>query len=217
MIYSLISDIIYNMELKEIVASNLVKLRKNAGYTQLELAEKLNYSDKAVSKWERAESLPDVETLKRIADLYHVTIDSLVNEKTNIIKRIKKSNLVFGQKLLITVLSVILVWIVSTIVFSILYWCGVGANATYSFIVALPVTFIVILVFNSIWGMLWVNFISASALLWTIALCVYIPITISADYLCFIIPIPIQIGLFIFYGLKYLNKNLQKKREKEEI
>ena len=58
------------MELKAIVAKNLVALRKNAGFTQIELAEKLNYSDKAVSKWERGESLPDIETMKRIADLH---------------------------------------------------------------------------------------------------------------------------------------------------
>ncbi|MBR3863839.1 MAG: helix-turn-helix transcriptional regulator [Clostridia bacterium] len=203
------------MELKEIVATNLVKLRKNAGFTQIELAEKLNYSDKAVSKWERGESLPDLETLKRIADLYHVSLDSLVNEKINIIKQIQKNNLIGGQKFLISVLSVILVWIIATIVFTILYWCGVGADATYSFIVALPVTFIVILVFNSVWGKLWGNFISTSALLWTIALCVYLPINTAADYLCFIIPIPVQIGLFIFYGLKHLNNSVKSKRQKE--
>ena len=62
------------MELKAIVAKNLVALRKNAGFTQIELAEKLNYSDKAVSKWERGESLPDIETMKRIADLYCVSV-----------------------------------------------------------------------------------------------------------------------------------------------
>lgn len=204
------------MELKEIVANNLVKLRKNAGFTQIELAEKLNYSDKAVSKWERAESLPDVETLKRIADLYHVSVDSLLREKENIIKQITKSKLVGGQKFLISFLSVILVWIVATLVFSILYWCGVGADATYCFIVALPVTFIVIIVFNTLWGKLWGNFVAASALLWTFALCVYLPITIEADYLCFIIPIPIQIALLIFYGLKTLNKSVKKKNTKIE-
>ena len=54
------------MELKDIVAKNLVELRKIFGFTQLEIAEKLNYSDKAISKWERGESLPDVETLKKL-------------------------------------------------------------------------------------------------------------------------------------------------------
>ena len=78
------------MELKQIVAKNLIALRKQAGLTQLDLAEKLNYSDKAVSKWERAESLPDVETVKKIADLYHVSVDALLREEKDITKKIRK-------------------------------------------------------------------------------------------------------------------------------
>lgn len=51
--------------------------------TQSDLADKLNYSDKAVSKWERAESIPDIAVLKEIADLFDVTLDYLVNEEHN--------------------------------------------------------------------------------------------------------------------------------------
>ena len=47
-------------ELKNIVASNLIELRVASGMTQSQLAEKINYSDKSVSKWERAEAIPDV-------------------------------------------------------------------------------------------------------------------------------------------------------------
>ena len=66
---------------KEIIAKNLVELRKSRKYTQQQLAEKLNYSDKAISRWEHAESLPDIETLCKIADYYHVTLDYLVGRK----------------------------------------------------------------------------------------------------------------------------------------
>ena len=59
-------------DLKPIFAENLAVLRKKKGWTQLELAERLNYSDKAVSKWERGESLPDVTILKQIADLFEL-------------------------------------------------------------------------------------------------------------------------------------------------
>ena len=92
------------MELKMIVAKNLVELRKNAKLTQIELAEKLNYSDKAVSKWERGESLPDVETLKRIAELYDVSVDALLKEQVDITKRIRKAGLTNGQKVLIALI-----------------------------------------------------------------------------------------------------------------
>ncbi len=71
--------------LKPIIAKNISNLRQQNNMTQGDLADKLNYSDKAISKWERAESIPDVAVLKKIADLFEVTLDYLVsenNEKT---------------------------------------------------------------------------------------------------------------------------------------
>ena len=63
-------------ELNKIIANNLVKSRKNAKLTQLELAEKLMYSDKNVSKWERGDSVPDVVILKQLADIYGITVNA---------------------------------------------------------------------------------------------------------------------------------------------
>ena len=65
-------------EFKLIVASNLIRLRTNAGITQAELGEKISYSDKTVSKWERAESVPDTYALKQIADIFGVTVDFII-------------------------------------------------------------------------------------------------------------------------------------------
>ncbi len=200
------------MELKEIVAKNLVALRKKAGMTQLELAEKLNYSDKAVSKWERGESLPDLETIKKLADLYSVSVDALLNEQEDIISSVKQTSLSGGQKMLITLISVVLVWAVATVAYVLLCWFGVDKlYASYAFIVALPITFIVVIVFNSMWGNIWINFLSISALLWTVALCVYLPLAITYKWLCFIVPIPLQIALLFFYGLKTLNLKIKRK------
>ena len=67
--------------LKITVAKNIADLRKAANMTQLDLASRLNYSDKAVSKWERGESLPDVATLKTIAEIFSVTVDYLLQEE----------------------------------------------------------------------------------------------------------------------------------------
>ena len=67
-------------DLKPIIAKNITVLRQNAKMTQFDLAEKLNYSDKAISKWERAESIPDVSVLKSIADLFGVTVDYLLQD-----------------------------------------------------------------------------------------------------------------------------------------
>ena len=206
------------MDLKLIFAKNLVALRKNAGLTQSELAEKLNYSDKAISKWERGESFPDVETVKRIADLYDVSIDALLKEQMDITRKIRKSALTYGQKLLITLISVVLVWAVATVVYSLLCWVDVDyLVASYSFILALPVTFIVIIVFNSLWGKVWINLLASSALLWTTALCIYLLVSLSYRWLCFIVPIPLQVVLIFFYGLKILNLEIRKKRKEEQM
>lgn len=206
------------MELKSIVAKNLVDLRKNAGFTQIEIAEKLNYSDKAVSKWERGESLPDVETIKKLADLYSVSVDAILREQKDITKRIHKYALTPSQRMLIILISVGLVWAVATTVFSVLCWVDVDdLVASYSFILALPVTFIVIIVFNSLWGKVWINLLASSALLWTTALCIYLLVSLSYRWLCFIVPIPLQVVLIFFYGLKILNLEIRKKRKEEQI
>ena len=67
-------------DLKQIISKNIVSLRNSENMTQAELAEKLNYSDKAVSKWERGDSLPDVIVIKQIADIFGVTVDSLLTD-----------------------------------------------------------------------------------------------------------------------------------------
>lgn len=202
------------MELKEIVAKNLVALRKIYSMTQAELAEKLNYSDKAVSKWERGESLPDVETIKKIADLYGVTVDCLLKENVDIKANIQKKGLIAGQKTLISLLSVLLVWIIATATYAILRWCRVDAHlSAYSFLFALPVSFIVLIVFDALWGKPWLNMLFVSGLLWTIALCIYMLMKIEERWLCFILPIPLQLAVFFWYGLKILNIRVKKKRE----
>ena len=202
------------MELKEIVAKNMIELRKFHGYTQLDVAEKLNYSDKSVSKWERAESLPDVETIKKIADLYGVTVDCLLRQNTNVTKKVRVNGLTHGQELLITLIAGVLVWVVATLCYVVLKWSGVPENwATYSFIIAIPLMFVIFLVFNCLWGKIWVNFVLVSAILWTVALAIYIPLNVEADWLCFILPIPIQAAFVFFYGLKILNINIKKKNK----
>lgn len=73
---------------KQTFGSMIAMLRKEKGMTQLELAEKMGVTDKAVSKWERDLSFPDVNTIPKLADFFNVTTDELmqvkkdVNEKT---------------------------------------------------------------------------------------------------------------------------------------
>ena len=65
-------------QLQGIIANNIVYYRKQLELTQSQLAEKINYSDKAISKWERGEGVPDIFILKQLADLFHVTVNDLL-------------------------------------------------------------------------------------------------------------------------------------------
>lgn len=67
-------------ECRLVVASNIIRLRTGAGLTQAELGEKLNYSDKSISKWERAAALPDVLVLHQMAELFGVDMDYFLTE-----------------------------------------------------------------------------------------------------------------------------------------
>ena len=77
--------------LKSIITSNLIKYRKQAGLTQAQLASKLGYSDKTVSKWEREEGVPDIYILKEIADLYGITVNDLISPSPTLGDKIKET------------------------------------------------------------------------------------------------------------------------------
>ena len=99
---------------EQIIAENLIYYRKAAGLTQLEIAEKFNYSDKSISKWERAEGLPDVLVLKALADFYGIKVDDFFKEEKQKVSVSKK-----GRHWFIFGLSETLLWLVFGLAFVI--------------------------------------------------------------------------------------------------
>lgn len=198
-------------EMKDVVAKNLIYYRKLSNLTQAELAEKLCYSDKSVSKWERGESLPDIVVLKQIADLYHITIDALISDVEKKKRSVKDLLPILKQKhALITIMAIFLVWVAATIVFACIGMVIPNIEKAWlSFIYALPISFIVSLVFTEIWGNNFLRTLSLSGLVWTLALALYLTINSQQIWLLFIIPIPIQILILIWYVYRknFLNKN----------
>ena len=153
-------------DLKDIVAKNLVELRQKAGFTQLELAEKINYTDKAVSKWERGEALPDIRVLVKIAEIYNITVDDLVSPHTS--KKIRPKMNVGKKRLLITALSVGLVWFIATVVFMILLFADVN-HPYLAFVCAPFVSAIPLIVFSAKWGNWITDTLACSLLVWGLA------------------------------------------------
>ena len=132
-------------EIKNNFAKNVRELRVDRKLNQIQLGEKLNYTSKAVSKWENGDVMPDIVTLKMIADFFDISVDTLISDKNVIRKSHKKK-----RRLLITAVSALLSFFVASIVFYILLLVHVD-KSWLSFIVAIPVSGIVLIVFSSLW------------------------------------------------------------------
>lgn len=193
------------MDIKENLAQNLARLRKSEGLTQAELAEKLNYSDKAVSKWERGESFPDLYVIKQLADFYGVTIDSLISEplakKPQPIKNKGK------RRFFIALCSTGLVWLVAITCFATINIVIPSIVHTWmAMIYAIPITMIVLLVLTSVWNKKVTACIVTSLLVWSTILSLYLSFYFLLKappdtlWMLFLIGIPLQV-LIVFWSI----------------
>lgn len=190
------------MDIKENLAKNLTLYRKAKGLTQLELAEKLNYSDKAVSKWERGESVPDLAVLKQLADFYGVKIDTLIAQpKVAIINSDKLSK----KRVAIYLCSTGLVWLIAVLSYAMINLIFPSITDTWlSFFYAIPITFIILLIFTAVWKKPWVNTIAISLVIWSILLATFLTLLVALPkppktlWMLFLIGVPAQL-LTIFF------------------
>ena len=195
-------------ELKQTISNNLTTYRKQAGLTQQELAEKINYSDKAVSKWERAEGVPDVIVLKEIADLYGITVNDFLVEHQDQHQKVKTKSF-WAKRWLITLLSAGLAFLVATIVMVV--WLLIdpsspGDVAKYVYLTAIPASLIVVLVFSCIWGKLWQRCVVVSALIWTLCLLIHLVlnvVTLSYAWTIYLVGASLQLLVILWYLLVY--------------
>lgn len=206
--------------LKAVIAANIAELRKKNGMTQQDLAAKLNYTDKAISKWERGESIPDVLVLKQIADMYGVTVDYLltdVHEETKpaVPEEATDDTMKKRQSLrtrgFVTGMSVLLVWIAALVLFIVFDTASLDYRSNWMvFACAVPASFIVWLVMNSIWFNRRRNYLIISLLMWSILALIYIPVLLFADrnlWLIFSLGIPGQAIIIMWSRLKQSGNN----------
>ena len=187
-------------DMKQTIADNITELRKKLHLTQAELAEKMGYTDKAISKWERAESIPDIVTLKEFADLCGVTLDYLV-EKEHKENRTALSKQARSNRMVISLLAAAAVWLIATVLFVYLKIFGVP-HVWLVFAGAVPVTMIVLLVFNSIWGNLQLNYVIISVLVWSALAFTYFTLIQYNLFLIFLIGIPIQVMIILWSRIR---------------
>ena len=208
-------------ELRDTIAKNICDLRTSAGMTQLALADVLNYSDKAISKWERGESVPDIFMLKRIADYFGVSVDYLLEDehKESTSQKAEHVKVAARNRLVISILATSLVWLIATLAFvCMLIFCpDVALRPWLMFVYAIPVSSIVALVFNSIWGRHKVNYLIISVLIWSVLLAAFMTLLIIFNlniWPLFLVGIPGQAIVIIWSGLTGKTRTNKEKKGK---
>ena len=181
-------------DLREITAKNLVTLRTLRKMTQLELGELLNYSDKAISKWERGEAVPDAYVLVELSRIFGVSVDWILSphsEEERPPRRADERHL----HIVVTLLAFFGVWTVATAVFVAMAMSGLPEWRV--FVYAIPASLTVLLVFNSLWGQPRRNFLIAGLLIAAILLTVYVVFLQSRLWLLFLLIAPAEVIVWL--------------------
>ena len=211
------------------IGANISAYRKRDGLTQATLAEKLNYSDKAVSKWERGESVPDVLTLMQLAELFGITVNELVCDPNalpeNSDSKLEKAMTQVSEKALkrkanknvIQALSSTLVWFIALSAFVILSsFDFLEAYSCLLFFVAIPANAIVLLSLRSAWRDFRWNQMLISLITWGSLLSIYMIILTVYHYhfwKLFLLGIPGQIAIFLWFRMFRPSKNDKKEKQ----
>ena len=104
------------MKATEILTANLIKLRKSFHLSQVELAQKINYSDKAISRWEKGEVVPSIDVLEQLAQVYNVKITYFFEEHLDE-SDLRLQEKTFNLHLYVMFSLVLVVWTVAVLVF----------------------------------------------------------------------------------------------------
>lgn len=196
--------------IREIVSENLVTLRRQSNMTQIELAEKVGFSNKTVSHWERGEVMPDLETVERLADIYGVTVNDIVT-------RHEEEGQALGTELArqkrskVTIMSLVLVslWYIA-LIFFVLANMVYGTYEWQIFVFAVPCSALCIMVFCTIWGKKKQVVISLSVFVWTLIAFLYINTYAYNLWMLFLLGAPLQIIILLGANLK-INSRRKKK------
>lgn len=177
------------------------------GLKQSDLAKMINYSDKSISKWERAEGLPDLKATKNLCDIFGVSIDDMLKENDNHKTKITKTILFKNKKHFITsLLSASIVWLIATIVYVSLLISEVQGNIWLPFIYAIPISAIVLIVFSSIWGNNTLQFLCITLLLWGTILSITLSTPVSNIWFISVIGAVCQTMVGMWFALIRLKK-----------
>ena len=211
--------------LKDHIGMNISLYRKKQGLTQAGLAEKLNYSDKAVSKWERGESVPDVMTLVSISQVLGVTVDNLLSdpnalpEQTGPVQQamghvVEKTLKRKADKRIIVQLSSLLVWFVALFIYVVVSSFDI-ANSWLPFFYAVPITAIVLLSLRSAWRDFRWNRLYISIIVWGCLLCFHVTFWVFFHvnvWRVYLLGVPGQAAILLWFRMFHAARGKENER-----
>ena len=184
-------------------SKNLLALRKSRGLSQAQLASDLNYTDKAVSKWEKNETIPDITSLSAIAEYFDITVDDLIKDHDVVKKSNKKKN-----RFRITFSSIAICFVVVGLIYLIL-----ALNSVDRSYIAIPFASltggIVLIVLASLWFRRIIIFIGVSVTIWSLALIVMLFMNFNLFWVILIIAFVINLAFYPFLKI-FLGKKRKK-------
>ena len=184
--------------LKNIVSKNIIHLRTNRKMTQLELGNALSYSDKAVSKWERGEAVPDAYVLLKISSVFNVSVDYLLSEHSE--KELKAVTPYRSDRRIISLIAILGVWTLAITIFAVFWFTG--SIPWLVFVYALPVSFVMMIIFITLWGNKKNNVYFISLLLWSIICVIYFTFLQYNWWFLFVIGLPAQIIVLLSFRIR---------------
>lgn len=201
------------------IGKNIAAYRRGANLTQAELVQKINYSDKSVSKWESGNGVPDVYVLMQLADLFGVTMNDLVGEDA----KVRASNTFVH--VMVMLLSSTLIWLIATATFVVLQLFASSKNTWWiTFVYAVPANAAIVLILSLAFKLRVTKFVSVTVLIWGTILCTFLTAllisrsngTFSGElWFVFLIGIPLQVAETLWFCLRRAKGKAVKKARKK--
>lgn len=190
-------------KIKENISKNLVMLRKQQKLTQQEFGKIFNYSDKAVSKWERGDSLPDIDVLTQICSFYGVEFEWLIRSNTEVEAAPKPAS--FWYRVAVVLLFVVSIYAIATIAF-VYYQLSRGVYLYQLFIWGLPLSFFGAFIYSKKWWSGTTQFAFLSATLWSLLLSLFVQLLSYNVWPIFLIGVPLQVMLVLFFVMNKMKR-----------
>ena len=188
-------------DIKNIVAKNLAQLRKERGLTQAELAQRFNYSDKAVSRWEHGDTLPDINVLYELCEFYSITMNDLVSQECKpeeINKQQEKRFMIY--RIFLSAFAASIAWLIAAVWFAYSQ-VAYGSGYWLAFAWMIPISCIIVnYVCRNILG--WIpRFVLTSVSIWSIIASMYLHVLLNSQanlWMIFLIGLPMEALAFLW-------------------